>query len=106
MPQVFDSGELNENSHNAFIHVAFPIVQQGRHSQAVISEFYTAPMHTPTNPGIAGPCHHWSSTHSSGSRHGGNRYSLLRRGLDFAISKLKSHLLPHAGFNRRFLDAP
>ncbi len=63
MPQVSDSGELNKNSHIALIHVAFPIVLQGRHSRTVISELNTAPMHTLTN---ASPRHHWSSTHSSG----------------------------------------
>ena len=63
MPQVSDSGEPNEHSHNALLHVAFPIVQQGRHSRTVISEVNTAPMHTPAN---ASPRHHWSSRHSSG----------------------------------------
>ncbi len=63
MPQVSDSGDPNEHSHNALFHVAFPIVRQGRHSRTVISELNTVPMHTPTN---ASPRHHWSSTHSSG----------------------------------------
>ena len=38
MPQVSDSGELDKHSHTALIHVAFPIVQQGRHSRTVISD--------------------------------------------------------------------
>ncbi len=63
MRQVSDSGELNKNSHIALIHVAFPIVEQGRHSRTVISELNTVPMHTPAN---ASPLHHWSSRHSSG----------------------------------------
>ena len=72
MPQVSDSGELNKNSHIALIHVAFPIVGQGRHSRTVISELNTAPMHTLTN---ASPRHHWSSTHSSGPERIATPYS-------------------------------
>ncbi len=64
MRQVSDSGELNKNSHIALIHVAFPIVEQGRHSRTVISELNTVPMHTPANPPQAD--HYWSSRHSSG----------------------------------------
>jgi len=63
MPQVSDSGELNKHSLSALTHIAFPTVQQGRHSRTVISELNTVPMHTPTN---ASPRHHWSSRHSSG----------------------------------------
>jgi len=63
MPQVSDSGESNKHSHNALIHIAFPIVLQGRHSRRVISELNTAPMHSPAN---ASPRHRWSSRHSSG----------------------------------------
>ena len=48
MPQASDSGELNKDSHIALIHVAFPIVGQGRHSRTVISELNTAPMHALT----------------------------------------------------------
>ncbi|MBL7216133.1 MAG: hypothetical protein ISS62_00435, partial [Desulfobacteraceae bacterium] len=96
MPQVSDSGEPNEHSHNALLHVAFPIVQQGRRSRTVISELNTTPMHTPTN---ASPRHHWSSRHSSGPEWIATPYSAE----DLA---LKPHLLLHAGFNRRFLDVP
>ena len=96
MPQVSDSGEPNEHSPNALLHVAFPIVQQGRHSRTVISELNTAPMHTLTN---ASPRHHWSSRHSSGPEWIATPYSAE----DLA---LKPHLLLHAGFNRRFLDVP
>lgn len=32
-----------------------------------------------------------------------DRYSLLRKGLDFGYPKSKLHLLLCAGFNRRFL---
>ena len=96
MPQVSDSGEPNEHSHNALLHVAFPIVQQGRHSRTVISELNTAPMHTPTN---ASPRHLWSSRHSSGPEWIATPYSAE----DLA---LQPHLLLHAGLNRRFLDVP
>ena len=96
MPQVSDSGELSKHSHIAPIHVAFPIVQQGRHSRTVISELNTAPMHTPTN---ASPRHHWSSRHSSGPERIATPFSV-------EDSALKPHLLLHAGFNRRFLDVP
>jgi hypothetical protein len=64
LSQVSDSGEQNEHSHNALLHVAFPIVLQGRHSRTVISELNTVPMHTPAN---ASPRHYWSSRHSSGA---------------------------------------
>jgi len=94
MPQVSDSGEPNEHSHNALLHIAFPIVQQGRHSRKVISELNAAPMHTPAN---ASPRHYWSSRHSSGPERIANPYPVE----DLAE---KPHLLLHAGFNRRFLD--
>ena len=96
MPQVSDSGEPNEHSLSALTHIAFPIDLQGRHSQTVISELNTVPMHTPTN---ASPRHHWSSRHSSGPERIATPYSVE----DLA---LKPHLLLHAGFNRRFLDVP
>ena len=96
MPQVSDSGESNEHSHNALLHVAFPIRQQGRHSRTVISEVNTAPMHTPAN---ASPRHHWSSTHSSGPERIATPFSVE----DLALTP---HLLLHAGFNRRFQDVP
>ena len=96
MPQVSDSGESNEHLHNALLHVAFPIILQGRHSRTVISEVNTAPMHTPAN---ASPRHHWSSTHSSGPERIATPFSVE----DLA---LKPHLLLHAGFNRRFQDVP
>jgi len=73
MPQVSDSGEPNEHSHIALIHIAFPIVQQGRRSRMVISELNTAPMHTPAN---ASPRHHWSSRHSSEPERIANPYSV------------------------------
>ena len=88
MPQVSDSGEPNEHSHNALLRIAFPIVVQGRHSRTVISELNTAPIHTPTN---ASPRHHWSSRHSSGPERIATPYSAE----DLA---LKPHLLLHAGF--------
>ena len=96
MPQVSDSGEPNDCSHIALIHIAFPLVQQGRHSRTVISELNTAPMHTPAN---ASPRHYWSSRHSSGPERIANPYSVE----DLAQNP---HLLLHAGFNRRFLDVP
>ena len=96
MPQVSDSGEPKKHSHTALLHIAFPIVQQGRHSRTVISEVNIAPMHTPAN---ASPRHHWSSTHSSGPERIATPYSVE----DLAI---KPHLLLHASFDRRFLDAP
>jgi hypothetical protein len=43
MPQVSDSGGPNEHPHNALFHVAFPIIQQGRHSRTVISELNIPP---------------------------------------------------------------
>jgi len=101
MPQVSDSGELNENSHNALTHVAFPTVVQGRHSRKVISELNTAPMHTPTN---ASPRHHWSSRHSSGPERIATPYSV--EDLTSNETILKSHLLLHAGFDRRFQNVP
>ena len=73
MPQVYDSGEPNEDSLDALIHLAFPIVVQGRHSRTVISELNTAPMHTPTN---ASPRHHWPSRHSSGPERIATPYSV------------------------------
>ena len=80
MPQVSDSGEPNEHSHNALFHVAFPIIQQGQHSQTVISELNTVRIedpvigvHTPTN---ASPRHHWSSRHSSGPERIATPYSV------------------------------
>jgi hypothetical protein len=96
MPQVSDSGEPDEHSHNALLHIAFPIVLQGRHSRMVISELNTAPMHTPAN---ASPRHHWSSRHSSGPERIATPFSVE----DLA---LKPYLLLHAGFNRRFQDVP
>jgi hypothetical protein len=39
-------------------------------------------------------------------RHGENRYSLLRGGLAFNFNHPKTHLLLHAGFNRRFPNVP
>jgi len=87
MPQVSDSGESNEHSHNALLHVAFP---------TVISEVNTAPMHTPAN---ASPRHHWSSTHSSGPERIATPFPVE----DLALTP---HLLLHAGFNRRFQDVP
>ena len=51
MPQVSDSGELNKHSHIALIHVAFPIVGQGRHSRTVISELNTARIEDPDSSG-------------------------------------------------------
>jgi len=96
MPQVSDSGEPNEHSHNALFHVAFPIVRQGQRSRTVISEPNTMPMHTPTN---ASPRHHWSSRHSSEPERIATPFSVK----DLA---LKPHLLLHAGFNRRFPDVP
>jgi len=86
MPQVSDSGEPNEHSHNALLHIAFPIVQQGRHSRTVISELNTAPMHTPAN---ASPRHYWSSRHSSGPERIANPYSVE----DLAQS-LTSYFMP------------
>jgi hypothetical protein len=73
-------------------HVAFPSARRGRHSQTVISELYTAPVHSPAN---ASPRHHWSSTHSSGPERIATPYSVV----DF-------HQLLHAGFCRRFLYVP
>jgi len=92
MPQVSDSGEPNEHSHSALLHVAFPIVQQGQHSQKVISELNTAPMHSPAN---ASPRHRCSSRHSSGPEWIATPFSAE----DLA---LPPHLLLHASFNRRF----
>ena len=86
MPQVSDSGEPNEHSHIALIHIAFPLVQQGRHSRMVISELNTAPMHTPAN---ASPRPHWSSRHSSGPERIANLYSVE----DLAQS-LTSYFMP------------
>ncbi|MEE9418987.1 MAG: hypothetical protein V3W43_05890, partial [Desulfatiglandaceae bacterium] len=73
-------------------HVAFPSVGRGRHSQTVISELNTAPVHSPAN---ASPRHHWSSTHSSGPERIATPYSVV----DF-------HHLLHAGFCRRFPNVP
>ena len=73
-------------------HVAFPSARRGRHSQTVISELYTAPVHSPAN---ASPRHHWSSTHSSGPERIATPYSVV----DF-------HHLLHAGFCRRFPSVP
>jgi hypothetical protein len=81
-----DSGEPNEHSDNALLHIAFPIVQQGRHSRTVISELNTAPMHTPAN---ASPRHYWSSRHSSGPERIANPYSVE----DLAQS-LTSYFMP------------
>lgn len=96
MPQVSDSGEPNEHSLSAPTHIAFPLALQGRHSQTVISELNTAPMHTPAN---ASPRHHWSSRHSSGPERIATPFSVE----DLA---LQPHLLLHAGLNRRFQDVP
>ncbi len=91
MPQVSDSGEPNEHSHIALIHIAFPIVQQGRHSRTVISELNTAPMHTLTN---ASPRHHWSSTHSLGSEWIATPYSVEDLSSTSIIRKLTSYSMP------------
>jgi hypothetical protein len=96
MPQVSDSGEPSEHSLNALTRVAFPIALQGRHSQTVISELNTAPIHTPTN---ASPRHHWSSRHSLGPERIATPFSV-------ADLTLKPHYLLHAGFNRRFQSVP
>ena len=73
-------------------HVAFPSARRGRHSQTVISELYTAPVHSPAN---ASPRHHWSSTHSSGPEWFATPYSVV----DF-------HHLLHAGFAGAFPTSP
>ena len=73
-------------------HVAFPSARRGRHSQTVISELNTAPVHSPAN---ASPRHHWSSTHSSGPERIATPYPVV----DF-------HHLLHAGFCRRFPCVP
>jgi len=86
MPQVSDSGEPNKHSHNALIHVAFPIVLQGQHSRTVISELNTARI---KDPGSSGCTPLLTLPHAITGRRGivrgpaagGNRYSLLRRGL-------------------------
>ena len=87
MPQVSDSGEPNEHSLSALIHIAFPIALQGRHPRTVISELNTAPMHTPTN---ASPRHHWSSTHSSGPERIATPFSVE----DLALNSLTSYSMP------------
>ncbi len=92
MQQVSDSGEPNEHSLSALTHIAFPSVGRGRHSQTVISELNTAPVHSSAN---ASPRHHWSSTHSSGPERIATPYSVV----DF-------HHLLHAGFCRRFPNVP
>ncbi len=101
MPQVSDSGEPNEDSLDALIRLAFPIVVQGGHSREVISELHTAPMHTPAN---ASPRHCWSSRHSSGPGRVATPYPV--EDLTSSTNHQKSHLLLHAGFNRRFRYVP
>jgi len=101
MPQVSDSGELNKNSHIALVHVAFPIVVQGRHSRTVISELNTAPMHTPTN---ASPRHHWSSTHSSGPERIATPYSAEDLSSTSITRRLTSCSMPV--LSRRFHNVP
>ena len=91
MPQASDSGELNKNSHIALIHVAFPIVGQGRHSRTVISELNTAPMHALTN---ASPRHHWSSTHSSGPERIATPYSAEDLSSTSITRRLTSYSMP------------
>jgi hypothetical protein len=91
MPQVSDSGEPNEHSLSALIHIAFPIVLQGRHSRTVISELNTAPMHTPTN---ASPRHHWSSTHSSGPERIATPYSAEDLSSTSITRRLTSYSMP------------
>jgi len=91
MPQVSDSGEPNEHSHIALIHVAFTIVVQGRHSRTVISELNTAPMHTPAN---ASPRHHWSSTHSSGPERIATPYSAEDLSSTSITRRLTSYSMP------------
>ena len=101
MPQVYDSGEPNEHSLDALIHLAFPLVVQGRHSRPVISELHTAPMHTPAN---ASPRHCWSSRHSSGPGRVATPYPV--EDLTSSTNHQKSHPPLHAGFNRRFHNVP
>ena len=91
MPQASDSGELNKDSHIALIHVAFPIVGQGRHSRTVISELNTAPMHALTN---ASPRHHWSSTHSSGPERIATPYSAEDLPSTSITRRLTSYSMP------------
>ncbi len=116
MPQVSDSGEPNEHSLSALTHIAFPIVQQGRHSRTVISELNTVPMHTPAN---ASPRHHWSSRHSSGperiatpcSVEDLSSTSITRRLTSYSMPVLTgafatSPKFPYAGLSRHFHDVP
>ena len=91
MPQVSDSGEPNKNSHTALVHIAFPVVGQGRHSRTVISELNTAPMHTPAN---ASPRHHWSSTHSSGPERIATPYSAEDSSSTSTTRRLTSYSMP------------
>jgi hypothetical protein len=93
MLQVSGSGELKPAlalSHR--LHIAFPTVVQGRRSRGVISEINTAPVRTSAN---ASPLHHWSSTHSLRPKRVASPYSAK-----------DSHLLHHAGFDRRFHYVP
>ena len=95
MHQVSDSGESNEHSLIALTHIAFPFVQQGRHSRMVIPELNTEPIH----PLLTLP--HAIAGRRGIARGRSGSLLLLREGLGFT-----PHLLPHAGFNRRFLDIP
>jgi len=91
MPQVSDSGEPDEHSLSALTHIAFPVVQQGRHSRTVISELNTEPMHTPTN---ASPRHHCSSTHSSGPERVATPYSAEDLSSTSTTRRLTSYFMP------------
>ena len=106
MPQVSDSGEPNEHSHNALLHIAFPHALQGRHSRTVISELN---MPSGNALGVLRLCTPLLTLpHAITGRRGiarGRSGSLLLSP-QRTWRKPLPHLLLHAGFNRRFQDVP
>ena len=100
MPQVSDSGESNKHSHYRTCSCCLP--HQSTRSALPKGDFgaqYCA-YASPTN---ASPPHRWKSRHSSGPEWFATPSSVKDLTSSF---HLKSHLLSHAGFDRRFRIVP
>jgi len=70
-------------------YIAFPIVQQGRHSRRVITALNTVTMHSL----LSLPHHRWKSRHSSGPEWIDTPYS-LKDLASFILFNLTSYLTP------------
>ena len=99
MPQVSDSGKSNKHSHYRACSCCLP----HRPTRSALPKGdFGAQYCAYASPANASPRHHWSSRHSSGPEWIATPFSVM----DLTLLLIKSHLLSHAGFNRRFQDVP